>query len=109
MGVKVQAQASLASPSMTSEVDGGATRDGDVVRCDTRWWHGSKQWRIKMRRKEQRIDEDLRSACGKAERKGEQRTTGPKLHLECSQANGKAHQPTALFGGRANIFRAVHG
>jgi hypothetical protein len=30
--VKVQAQASPASPSMTSEVDGGATRDGGAVR-----------------------------------------------------------------------------
>jgi hypothetical protein len=42
------------------------------------------------------------------ERKGAQGAMGPKLRLEYSRVDGKAHQHAVLFRGWTHIFCAVH-
>jgi hypothetical protein len=107
MGVKVQTQASPASPSMTSEVDGGVARDGGAVRHEMVAWERTTADRDREKGAEDR--QKLTKHVREGREEGRAKDDGPKLHLECSRADGKAHQPTALFGGRTNIFCAVHG
>jgi hypothetical protein len=100
---QAQAQASSASPSTTSEVDGGATRRGMVAQERKTVDRDGEKGAEDRRRLAKRVWEGT-----EPERKGAQGAMGPKLHLEYSGADGKAHQPAVLFRGWARIFCAVH-